>query len=490
MNDPRHQLTPEIQRQICGFILSGTFPHVAAEAAGVPQKVFERWMKWGRAARPVPLYRDFYEAVCQAQAQARLVAENHAFTHATITWLKSGPGKETARAPGWTSPVRPRPLPEVPRQMSVDRLQTLITVLLTALKPFPEARAAAADALDAYDWGKEPMGEPLPELAPPAPATAASLPEKGEGEAAAEPHRKARQEPRPPGEWNRPAAEEARQEPRPPGEGIRPAAEEARQEPHHPGAVPSGTGLESADAQGARCAETGEEKSGLEGLFVPRVPGIEFKTLGAVPHWPAVGFGEASSICWKGAANLQPNNNEAAANPHSAGTESAANEAFPEGCSVANAGQISTVFGANGWVGHSFMEEGLLSLGWGRCAKNGNPLSVPKADDYTGQHSHSSISPSRGRLADAGNQDRVSALQQAPQDDRARADRRPLPVPGLPAVVQRPGEGFPDAARTGVRPAEAANAAGAGAGDTVVRVFAPCPGGSTHSGSADGRPVL
>src|SRR5262245_59058160 len=72
MNDPRHQLTPRIQELICAYLRAGSFPHVAAEAAGVPQKVFERWLRWGRAKRPVPLYRDFYEAVSRAQAEARL----------------------------------------------------------------------------------------------------------------------------------------------------------------------------------------------------------------------------------------------------------------------------------------------------------------------------------------------------------------------------------------------------------------------------------
>src|SRR5436190_8963368 len=162
MNDPRHQLTPEIQRETCAFIRSGSFQHVAAEAAGVPQKVFERWMKWGRAARPIPVYREFHEAVCRAQAEARVVAESHAFKHATITWLKSGPGKETPRSPGWTSPVKPRPLPQARRGVPADRLQTIISVLLKALTPFPEARAAAADALDAH-WGNEPESEPPPE---------------------------------------------------------------------------------------------------------------------------------------------------------------------------------------------------------------------------------------------------------------------------------------------------------------------------------------
>jgi hypothetical protein len=57
--DGRHQLTPEIQRAICGAVCAGSFPEVAAGAAGIPPQVFHRWMKWGKAARPVPLYRDF-----------------------------------------------------------------------------------------------------------------------------------------------------------------------------------------------------------------------------------------------------------------------------------------------------------------------------------------------------------------------------------------------------------------------------------------------
>jgi len=178
MNDPLHQLTPQIQADICAFIRSGGFPNVAAEAAGVPQKVFDRWMRHGRAERPVPVYREFYQAVCQAQAHARLRAENHAFEHATVTWLKSGPGKETARSPGWTSPVKPRPLP-VPTpgmSMSQERLQAFISILLTALKPFPEARAAAADALDAAGWGNEPVGDPLPETMQQAAPVAAEKP--------------------------------------------------------------------------------------------------------------------------------------------------------------------------------------------------------------------------------------------------------------------------------------------------------------------------
>src|SRR6266511_87402 len=131
MNDPRHQLTPQVQADICAFIRSGGFPAVAAEAAGIPLNVFERWMRSGRAARPVPVYRDFYEAVRTAMAHARLRAENRAFEQSAVTWLKSGPGKETAHFPGWTSPARPKPPPaRAPRlSISQQRLQTLITVM-------------------------------------------------------------------------------------------------------------------------------------------------------------------------------------------------------------------------------------------------------------------------------------------------------------------------------------------------------------------------
>ena len=107
-----------------------------------------------------------YEAVRTAMAHARLSAENRAFEDAPVTWLKSGPGKETAHFPGWTSPVKAKPLPvRAPGfSISAERTQTLITVMLAALKPFPEARAAVADALDAHDLREKEATEALPEF--------------------------------------------------------------------------------------------------------------------------------------------------------------------------------------------------------------------------------------------------------------------------------------------------------------------------------------
>ncbi len=148
MNDKQHTLTPEIQASICNFIRAGGFPEIAAEAVGIPAKVFHYWVRCSQAQRPVPLYRDFGLAVRQAQAQARLFAEHRAMQDDPLVWLKSGPGKETARMPGWTSPIKPLTPPKRTNGLSAERLQLLVGCLLTALTPFPEARLVAAQALD------------------------------------------------------------------------------------------------------------------------------------------------------------------------------------------------------------------------------------------------------------------------------------------------------------------------------------------------------
>ena len=170
MNDPRHPLTPEVQQQICCFIRAGCFAQTAAEAAGIPAKTFNSWMRYGRARRPVPLYRDFLEAVHQAQAYARVVAESEARRKAPLSWLRYGPGRETSRMPGWTDPVKPRPRRERSGP-SFSRFQEMIPVLLEVLGPFPEARAALADAVDKYHWLEEEYGivpeDAIEQLPPP-----------------------------------------------------------------------------------------------------------------------------------------------------------------------------------------------------------------------------------------------------------------------------------------------------------------------------------
>src|SRR2546421_628308 len=96
--------TPELQQRICAFIRAGGFPRVAAEAAGVPAGVFERWLRRGKRRRAPDCYRAFAEAVAQARAQARLAAELQVFEkrpldppyHRTPSpgpWSRTSPGR-------------------------------------------------------------------------------------------------------------------------------------------------------------------------------------------------------------------------------------------------------------------------------------------------------------------------------------------------------------------------------------------------------------
>src|SRR5262245_47982131 len=152
MNDPHFSLTPEIHQKIVNLIHFGGFPDTAAEAAGIPCEVFHRWLRYGQSKRPNPLYRNFLLAVRKAQAEARLTAEHRALEDRPLDWLKNGPGKETARLPGWTSPIKPATPSKRKGGMSARRAQELITILLEALTPFPEARVAVAEALSKGGW--------------------------------------------------------------------------------------------------------------------------------------------------------------------------------------------------------------------------------------------------------------------------------------------------------------------------------------------------
>jgi len=153
MSTRRYQLTPELQTTICGYILSGGYPHVAAEATGIPREVFDGWMRRARARAPTKKYRLFYEAIVQARGQVRLAAEAKALTKDPLAWLKCGPGKETPDAPGWTNPPRAQVDgdPEAVNLLLRRETQDLMATLLRILEPFPEVRTRVAEALAVLD---------------------------------------------------------------------------------------------------------------------------------------------------------------------------------------------------------------------------------------------------------------------------------------------------------------------------------------------------
>jgi hypothetical protein len=149
----RHPLTPKVCETICAYVRAGAFPHVAAEAAGVPREVFESWLVRGAGKKPKRAYRLFARALRTAAAQARLAAELKALAKHPLDWLRSGPGKERAGIAGWTVPVKPT--------VTLDNgsinvllhpeLVGLFGAVLEVLAPYPEARTAVAAALASKD---------------------------------------------------------------------------------------------------------------------------------------------------------------------------------------------------------------------------------------------------------------------------------------------------------------------------------------------------
>ena len=95
------KLTPEVQNKVVAFVRSGSFAWVAAEAAGISKATYYRWMKRGGEATH-GIYRDFYEAVREAMAQARVAAEIAVREHNPLAWLRYGPGRSRPDEPGWT----------------------------------------------------------------------------------------------------------------------------------------------------------------------------------------------------------------------------------------------------------------------------------------------------------------------------------------------------------------------------------------------------
>lgn len=96
-------LTQELISNICKYISAGVWDYVAAEAVGVSQTTFYRWLQEGEAEEPDPLKREFWESVMAAKAKARANAELRVHHEKPETWLLKGPGREKAGRPGWTN---------------------------------------------------------------------------------------------------------------------------------------------------------------------------------------------------------------------------------------------------------------------------------------------------------------------------------------------------------------------------------------------------
>ncbi len=106
MASQRPRPGPILCQQICAYIRAGGYAPVAAEAAGVPRRLFAKWLARGLKRRARGAYRDFAEAIRQAEAQARLQAEMAAYKKDALNWLKSGPGLLTPMCRSASPPGR------------------------------------------------------------------------------------------------------------------------------------------------------------------------------------------------------------------------------------------------------------------------------------------------------------------------------------------------------------------------------------------------
>jgi hypothetical protein len=150
MSDPPPELTPRLIEELAERIKAGAFEEVAAELLGVPLLLYRHWLARGEGPGARGPCRDLLRAVRQARAQARLLAEMDLRRDAPKVWLLNGPGKDTTDLPGWAAPPRPR---EHGREAPLNPLEhpevvALMSAVMEALLPFPDARAAVLNVLD------------------------------------------------------------------------------------------------------------------------------------------------------------------------------------------------------------------------------------------------------------------------------------------------------------------------------------------------------
>ena len=81
----RSKLTPEVQEKICNYVRQGLTYEIAARAAGISESTFYRWRERGEKARRGK-YREFWEALKKAEAEAEQVLVQRILDASNDTW--------------------------------------------------------------------------------------------------------------------------------------------------------------------------------------------------------------------------------------------------------------------------------------------------------------------------------------------------------------------------------------------------------------------
>ncbi|HEY8370465.1 MAG TPA: hypothetical protein VIM86_14235 [Thermodesulfobacteriota bacterium] len=146
------RLTPALQESVCNLIRKGAYPHAAAAACGVPEAVFQGWLRRGGDPRAGKTYRELTRCVNEATGAARVLAEARVYAEDPKFWLRSGPGRERPGAPGWTTTARPYPAGhDHVNPLEDPACARLLATVLDVLSDFPDVRQAAAEKVDRSD---------------------------------------------------------------------------------------------------------------------------------------------------------------------------------------------------------------------------------------------------------------------------------------------------------------------------------------------------
>ncbi len=134
------------QSIIVNLIGHGSFPHIAAEAAGVPRPVFEEWMEAGRKQQHGRRH-DFCREVSQSIAQIRAVVEIEVKKEDPKFWLRFGPGKQGGAILGWGPPTKRRRGKSPSKNDWQPEFFALLGEIVQRLQDMPEARQVILDLL-------------------------------------------------------------------------------------------------------------------------------------------------------------------------------------------------------------------------------------------------------------------------------------------------------------------------------------------------------
>ena len=81
----KSKLTPAVQKNICDAIRQGVYDYVAAQAAGIGQRTFYRWMEEGEKATS-SVKRQFWQAIKRAEAERETRLLEIINDHAPKSW--------------------------------------------------------------------------------------------------------------------------------------------------------------------------------------------------------------------------------------------------------------------------------------------------------------------------------------------------------------------------------------------------------------------